>query len=93
MVLIAGLHKVLHQCLNTKDDILEALELFYPMNERIHRTLSLGQFHRSILIPKGFITHLRVCLASFFGLSLEQLLGQLIKSIVSQSGCSYHKSP
>ena len=90
MVLVARFHKVLNECLHTEEDILKALQLLDAVDEGIHRRLALGQFHRAVLIPERLVAHHGIGIAPLLGLSPEQLLGQGIEGIVTESGGTYH---
>lgn len=85
MIQVARLYKVLNQRLDTENDIFEALELLYPMDEGVHAGFALRQFHRSILVPESLVPHVGVGFAPAGGLPLEQLFGQRVESIVAQA--------
>ncbi len=82
----AGLDEVLGQGLHAEEHVLEALELFNLVDEGIHGRLALREFHGAVLVPKGFVAHHGVGVASLLGLALEELLGQRVEGIVGESG-------
>ena len=81
---IRSFNKVLNQRLHTYHDIFEAFDFRNLLNERAHFTLTLSQFHLSILVPIGIIRmhrSIRFRKHTTFHM-LEHLLGNRSESIV-----------
>ena len=51
MLSASRLHKVLNQCLSSKNHILEARQLFQTVHEEIHTALRFGKWHLAHLCP------------------------------------------
>ena len=86
MLLGARFHKVLDEGLQAEDDILEALDLLNVMNELVHRTLALGQFHLAVLRPEVVAAHHGIHVLHLLLLALEELSRQRVEGIVGQTG-------
>ena len=86
MLLRSCIHEVLYEGLQTEDDVFEALDVLDVLDETIHGALTLGELHRTVLVPEVIIAHLRIRLMSFLLLTLEQLLIDLLEIVVLCTG-------
>ena len=91
MVQVACLYEIFNKGLSTENNILETWQLLYTMNKCIHTALAIGKFHRTVFVPESLITHHSIRLSAQCGLTLKQLFGQSIKSIIIESCCSCNK--
>ena len=81
----AGLHEVLGECLHAEEHILEALQLFDSVDERIHGRLALRELHGAVLVPERLVAHHRIGVATLLALTLEELLRQRVEGIVGEA--------
>ena len=89
---VASLHEVLYQGLESEDDILESLYLCKIIDEGVHLALALGERHLSVLVPESLVAHHCVGFLHLLGLTLEELFGQRVESIVGESRGAYYGS-
>ena len=83
MVQIARFNKVFYQCFCPEYDVFEAFQLLYSVNECLHFSLTLSEFHRAILVPEGFIAHHCIGFPPCRSLAFEELFGQFVKGIIA----------
>ena len=81
---VAGLHVILNDSLQTQHDILEPLHLLETLDKVLHRRLTLGQFHLTILCPEEVAMRHRVS-CPHITLPLEHLVVESIEGIVCQT--------
>ena len=85
------LDKVLDQCLQSEDDILEALDVLQVAYEITHRALALGKFYLTVLVPELIATHHRVNILNLLLRAFKQLSGQFIEGIIVDTRVTYHR--
>ena len=86
LTILARFYVVLHKNLQARQDIFETSHSLHAIEERAHRLLALRQIHLPMLLPEGVILHLGIGINHRLSLASEQLLGNLLKCIVRQSG-------
>ena len=74
-----GLDGVFKQCLQSEDDILHTLDILDTVDELVHRTLALGEFHLSELIPEGIIAHLGIGLSHLRGYASVHIPAEFLR--------------
>ena len=82
----AGLSGVLEECLQCKDDILEAFNVLYVVDELVHAALAFGKLYLAVLVPELLIAHLGIGLGNLFLDTSEQFGGNWCKGIVAEPG-------
>ena len=85
------LYIVLHERLDAEDDVLESLGILHAVDEAVHRRLTLGEIHLSVLVPVGLISVHRIHIMPYLRLALEEHLRQRVEGVIGDSGVAHHQ--
>ena len=88
LVRSACLDGILDEGIKTDHEVFETLDILDVLYKIAHGVLTLGEFHLTVLIPEGLITHAGIGLADFRSFALEEFLGQGVEVVSRHSGCS-----
>ena len=89
VLLAAGLDVVLHEGFQGKQYPLVVARLLHTVDKCIHRRLTFGQFYSTVLVPECVVPNHGVGFMPRVGTALEYLVGQFVKSIVTQPRRAY----